>query len=380
MLAGSARSVGVAGYDRKVPALRLVDLFAGCGGLTRGFLDVNADAKVAAEYEVVAAVECDRAAAASYAANFGRDHLFPIKIEDWRRDDIPDADVVIGGPPCQGFSHLGRRDPSDPRNQLWREYARVVEVIQPDYFVIENVAAFFRSPQWELLQTVATDGVLSNYRLQPYTLNAAEFGVPQARKRAVVIGSRRTLPPVPDPRTMRPDPDERFPTVGEALADLPAHVPPEAIELPDRTFEFDGADLPGAFKTSELHLTRRLTELSRLRIAAIPPRGNRMDIPDELLAPCWRKHKTGSVDVMGRLYEDRPSVTIRTEFVKPEKGRYLHPTEPRPITHAEAALLQTFPLDHQWVGAKVSIARQIGNAVPVQLATRLATLIAAQYL
>lgn len=359
--------------------MRLVDLFAGCGGLTRGFLDVNADSEITSEYDVIAAVECDRAAGASYAANFGRDHLFPIKIENWRREDIPDADVVVGGPPCQGFSNLGKRDPSDPRNRLWREYARTVEAIQPDYFVIENVAAFFRSPQWDLLRYATEDGVLARYRLQPYILNAAEFGVPQARKRAVVIGSRRDLPPVPHPYEMRPEPALRFPTVKQALAPLPAYVDPVDIELPERTFEFDDAQLPGAFKTSELHLTRRLTEISRLRIAAIPPRGNRMDIPDELLAPCWRKHKTGSVDVMGRLYDDRPSVTIRTEFVKPEKGRYLHPTEPRPITHAEAALLQTFPLEHQWVGAKVSIARQIGNAVPILLANALGKLVARTY-
>ena len=362
-----------------MPRLRLVDLFAGCGGLTRGFLDVNSDPRITTEFEVVAAVEYDRAAAASYAANFGRDHLFPIKIEDWSEDDIPDADVVIGGPPCQGFSNLGKRDPSDPRNRLWREYARTVEAIQPDYFVVENVAAFYRSPQWSLLQAVADDGVLANYRLQPYTLNAAEFGVPQNRKRAVVIGSRRDLPPVPHPYEMRPPASDRFPSVGQALTALPEYVAPDHINLPERTFEFDGVELPGAFKTSELHITRRLTEISRLRIASIPPRGNRTNIPPNLLTPCWRKHNTGSLDVMGRLYDDRPSVTIRTEFVKPEKGRYLHPVQPRPITHAEAALLQTFPPEHQWVGAKVSIARQIGNAVPVRLAEALGKLIARQY-
>lgn len=359
--------------------LRLVDLFAGCGGLTRGFLDVNQDSEISSEYEVVAAVECDRAAAASYAANFGRDHLFPIKIEDWRHEDIPDADVVIGGPPCQGFSNLGKRDPLDHRNRLWREYARALQTIDPDYFVIENVAAFFRSPQWVLLQAAVEDGVLSRYRLQPYVLNAAEFGVPQARKRAVVIGRRRGLPEVPHPHTERPAEAARFPTVGHVLRNLPAFVAPGLIELPEGMYEFGGRELPGAFKTSDLHITRRLTEVSRLRIASIPPGGNRMNIPDDLLAPCWRKHKTGSLDVMGRLHVDRPSVTIRTEFVKPEKGRYLHPTEPRPITHAEAALLQTFPLDHQWCGAKVYIARQIGNAVPVLLATALGKLIARVY-
>jgi DNA (cytosine-5)-methyltransferase 1 len=359
--------------------VRLVDLFAGCGGLTRGFLDVNLDPDVRSEYHAIAAVEADRTAAATYAANFGRDHLRAIKIEDWDPDDIPSADVVIGGPPCQGFSNLGKRDPSDPRNVLWREYARTLQRIRPDYFVIENVAAFFRSPEWDLLQAETEHGTLTRYRLQAYVLNAAEFGVPQVRKRAVVIGSRRDCPPVPDPVGEFARQPARFVTVGEALADLPAYVPPDAVQLPQGTFELDGIEFPGAFKTTQLHVTRNLTEVSQRRIAAIPLGGNRLDIPDELLAPCWRKHRSGSMDVMGRLRSHQPSVTIRTEFMKPEKGRYLHPTQNRPITHAEAALLQTFPLDFQWCGSKVAIARQIGNAVPVLLARELGRAIARMY-
>ncbi|SHK41291.1 DNA (cytosine-5)-methyltransferase 1 [Pseudonocardia thermophila] len=359
--------------------LCLVDLFAGCGGLTRGFLDVNLDPDVPVEYHVIAAVEADRTAAATYAANFGRDHVYPIKIEDWHSDEIPSADVVIGGPPCQGFSNLGRRDPNDPRNVLWREYARTLERIRPGYFVIENVAAFFRSPQWDLLQAEVENGKLGEYRLQPYVLNAAEFGVPQVRKRAVVIGRHRDMPPVPDPVGELAGRPDLWVTVSEALADLPAFVPPDAIELPGDRFEFDGTEIPGAFKTSQLHLTRTMTDISRRRIAAVPRGGNRFDIPSNLLPNCWRNHKTGSMDVMGRLHADRPSVTIRTEFHKPEKGRYLHPTENRPITHAEAALLQTFPLDFQWCGSKVSIARQIGNAVPVRLARALGSAIGRMY-
>lgn len=359
--------------------LRLVDLFAGCGGLTRGFLDVNLDPDVSAEYHVIAAVEMDRTAAATYAANFGRDHLHAIKIEDWHEDNIPGADVVIGGPPCQGFSTLGKRNPADPRNLLWREYARTLHRIDPDYFVIENVAVFFRSPQWELLQAEINHGTLTGYRLQPYVLNAAEFGVPQVRKRAVVIGHRCDVPPVPDPVGHLAGLPDRFVTVGQTLADLPAFVPPDAVDLPEGTFEFDGTECPGAFKTSQLHLTRNLTDVSRQRIVSVKPGGNRLDIPDELLAPCWRKHSSGSMDVMGRLREDRPSVTIRTEFFKPEKGRYLHPAQNRPITHTEAALLQTFPPDFQWCGSKVSIARQIGNAVPVLLAHELGRAIAGMY-
>lgn len=123
-----------------------------------------------------------------------------------------------------------------------------------------------------------------------------------------------------------------------------------------------------AFKTNELHLTRHYEQLSINRFRHIPADGNRFDIPEELLADCWKKHKTGSGDVMERLNFGKPSVTIRTEFFKPEKGRYLHPTEHRALTHHEAARIQGFPDDYKWVGSKVAIARQIGNAVPIPLA------------
>ncbi|WP_075554102.1 DNA cytosine methyltransferase [Pseudonocardia sp. Ae505_Ps2] len=357
-------------------ALRLVDLFAGCGGLTRGFLDANRDLDTTFTFEVVASVELDRAAAATYAANYGREHLFHGRIEDWPTSSIPAADIVVGGPPCQGFSNLGRRDPLDYRNRLWREYVRVVETVQPSYFVIENVAAFFKSPQWALLQlATGPDGPLRNYELQPYIRNAAEFGVPQLRKRAVVLGRHTSRDPLPEPRGRFAAQPESFATVRQALAGLPASVDPGHIDLPDEIFDFDGRSVPGAFKTAQLHVTRHFQPLSLERFAAIPEGGNRTDLPWELQTSGWRKHKTGSLDVMGRLHWGKPSVTIRTEFVKPEKGRYLHPSENRPLTLAEGAILQTFPLDYQWCGAKVSIARQIGNAVPVELGTALARLV-----
>ncbi len=120
---------------------------------------------------------------------------------------------------------------------------------------------------------------------------------------------------------------------------------------------------------------------SLLRYDAIPPGGGRFDLPDELLPPCWANKPTGTTDVMGRMRWDRPSLTVRTEFFKPEKGQYLHPQwdpdDPddrvnRPITHREAARLQTFPEDFVWCGSKIGIAKQIGNAVPCLLAERIA--------
>src|ERR1700744_1609418 len=103
-----------------------------------------------------------------------------------------------------------------------------------------------------------------------------------------------------------------------------------------------------------MHLTRYYEPSSLRRFARIPPGGNRFDLPRHLMSQCWRDHTTGSTDVMGRLSWDKPSVTIRTEFFKPEKGRYLHPTEPRALTHHEAARIQGFPDDYLWVGSKSS--------------------------
>ncbi len=340
----------------------MLDLFAGAGGLTQGFREADN------RFESVRAVEMDVAAAASYAHTFG-DVVYPGTIEDWLRDeDVPSVDVVVGGPPCQGFSTLGKRDEEDSRNTLWREYVETVREAQPSYFVLENVPQFLKSPQFALFRAAtAAGGRLADYDFTATVLNAADYGAPQARKRVIAIGRHRDLPRIGPPL---PTHVGRHVTVGEALKDVPTTV--TDVDLPDVRTEFRGVEFPGAFKSSELHVARNYTELSRARFAAIPPGGNRFDIPDGLLSACWRNHRTGSGDVMGRLHLNKPSVTIRTEFFKPEKGRYLHPTEHRAITHYEAALLQGFSPEHQWVGSKVSIARQIGNAVPVPLGRAIA--------
>ncbi len=342
-----------------VAKFRLIDLFAGAGGLTRGFVDTG-------RFMPVAAVEMDLASAATYAANFGRDHLAAEDIGIWlRRDGVPSAHVVVGGPPCQGFSSLGKQRADDPRNYLWREYVAVLKLANPMYFVVENVPQFLLSPQFERLKAATRgNGGLREYELTTMVVDASHFGVPQRRKRGVVIGRHRDMPSLP-PLMRKP-----ISTVRDAFADVPLRV--NDVDLPTSACEFRGVTFPGAFKPNELHLTRRPSALSKARYAAIPPGGNRFDIPDSLLTACWQRHKTGSADVMGRLRWDRPSVTIRTEFYKPEKGRYLHPSENRPITHYEAALLQTFDDNHLWCGSKSAIGRQIGNAVPPRLARAIA--------
>jgi len=319
------------------------------------------------------------------------------------------AELIVGGPPCQGFSALGKRRPDDPRNLLWREYLRVVKTVQPKIFVLENVSRFLKSDQFADLKA-ATDknGKFREYELAVKVVNAADYGIPQARRRAIVIATHRDLPQLkhpapthskkaisvknsepplfaPDGRSVEP---HRWVSV-ENVFTRTNHRKITEVNLPaNRHCAPLDVEVPGTYKTTELHIGRNPSPLSRARYERIRrPGGNRNDLRNKtadimgngVLVPLstasWDRHNSGSGDVMGRLYPDRPSVTIRTEFFKPEKGRYLHPFENRPITHYEAALIQGFPDDYQWCGTKIQIARQIGNAVPVGLGRVLAAAI-----
>ena len=338
-----------------------IDLFAGCGGLSRGFSDVGC--------RIVAGVESQQSAAATFAVNFPESRTFHRDIQHYRFSNIESVDLIIGGPPCQGFSNLGRRDPGDLRNRMWKRYVRVVKGSECKVFVIENVDRFAESNEVRALRRATQrGGALDGFEIEVYTLNAADFGVSQRRQRTFVIGSRIGPIGPPEPTHQR-DPGGPLPqwlTVRDAIEDL--DWPVDELELPDRTIDLLGDRSPGAFKLQEIHVGRRYMSRSLERFRYIRPGGGRHDLPDRLKSDCWLNHSTGSSDVLGRLDWDKPSVTIRTEFFKPEKGRYLHPAMDRAITHAEAALLQGFDDRHLWCGSKVEIARQIGNAVPPPLA------------
>ncbi|MBR8744260.1 DNA cytosine methyltransferase [Nocardiopsis sp. MG754419] len=389
-------------------SITIVDLFSGCGGLTAGFHSYRAPGRDGAPFRTVGAVEHDLAAASTYAVNFGEhtgvERIHAGDIEAWDPSVVQErVDVILGGPPCQGFSALNKRnlvaDLGDARNVLWREYVRVVRALRPKVFVIENVGRFLDSDEYALLraETEGPDGLLGEYELtEARVLNAADYGVPQARRRAIVLATRRDVRAAhprgltldyPAPTHTRVPRGGPVPVPGgPGTEDLPVLSPWETVasvfakapratstnQLPARSCAPLGVDLPGAYRTFELHLGRTPRPMSRLRYEAIPPGGNRNDLPPELSTQAWLRHRSGTGDVMGRLHLDRPSVTIRTEFFKPEKGRYLHPSEHRPITHMEAAHIQGFPEDFRWCGTKLQIARQIGNAVPVGLAAALA--------
>ncbi len=353
--------------EKQDSVIRTLDLFAGAGGLTTGL-----DSTPGLSVDPVRAVEFDKSAAATYTINHGGriedgrivgGPVYPGSIQDWLADDgEAEVDLVVGGPPCQGFSTLGKQEVDDERNVLWRNYAQAVHRSMPRFFVLENVPAFLASPQWAVFQEELRSGMLADYEIEFGVLNAADYGAVQARKRVIVIGHRKDQPAPGLPVKTR---EHNHIKLEEIFSDIPDDV--DRIGVPDGRVWYEGQDRPGAFSTRQLHFGRNYTELSRKRFAEIPPKGNRFDLPDHLLAPCWRKHTSGTGDVMGRLHSDKPSVTIRTEFFKPEKGRYLHPTEDRVITHYEAALIQGFPEAYQWVGTREEIARQIGNAVPIPL-------------
>ncbi|PKH38453.1 DNA (cytosine-5)-methyltransferase 1 [Nocardioides alpinus] len=364
----------------------VIDLFAGCGGMTVGF--------AAEGFEPVLAVEWDRFAAATYAANWGEHHVIPGDIAEVKESQIPASDLVIGGPPCQGFSNLGLKALDDPRNQLWREYMRFIRTARPKVFVIENVDRFSKSPEFQMLVGEVEHGLLKDYNISYGVLNAADYGVSQRRRRTIVIGSRVGRIDLPEPTHAR-DGARGLPTwrtVRDAIDGLP--VRPDSTELPASVTEFFGEAMPGVFKSLDIHFRRNPNQLSLERYSFVPPGGGRFDVPTELLPRCWREKPTGTTDVMGRMRWDFPSHTIRTEFFKPEKGSYLHPqwvpgrqrrgddrrfmkgdpklSVDRVVTHYEASLIQDFPSDYLWVGSKIAIAKQIGNAVPSGLARAIA--------
>lgn len=347
--------------------VRTLDLFAGAGGLTTG-LSLAEGLTI----DPVCAVEFDKSAAATYTLNHGgevRDGrvvggaVYAGAIDDWLAEEPSiEVDLVVGGPPCQGFSTLNKQSLNDDRNLLWKKYAEAVKKSRPRYFVLENVPAFLTSPQWEVFQEELESGMLADYEIECDILNAADYGAVQARKRVIVIGHHKDLPAPGLPKKTR---EGNHVKLEEIFETIPDQV--DRLGLPDGAVWYEGTARPGPFVTRQLHFGRYYTDRSLERFAAIPENGNRFDLPDHLLSRCWREHTSGTGDVMGRLHLDRPSVTIRTEFFKPEKGRYLHPTEDRVITHYEAALIQGFPETYQWVGTREEIARQIGNAVPIPL-------------
>lgn len=361
--------------DNQRRTFRLIDAFCGAGGMTLGFSD-----RFGHSFRSVWANDLNDYCVKSYSANFGGDCVTGdiLEILNDPHTEIPQADVVIGGPPCQGFSLLNKNRLNDPRKNLWKQFFEIVKRSGAKVFCMENVPQILGSQEHLEIFGVAER---LGFKVTGGILCAADYGVPQTRRRAFIIGCKSISPSEffpPKQTHFAPSRNHKqlrisYKGVEESCNSEPWKTVRDAIEnLPPP----EGTEIRGISPPLDLHFGRKPTVLSLRRYKSIPKEGmNRFDlqrIAEDLTPACWIRKKTGGTDLFGRLWWDRPSFTIRTEFYKPEKGRYLHPQQHRPITHREAARLQSFPDDFIFHGNKIEIAKQIGNAVPPLLASHVA--------
>jgi DNA (cytosine-5)-methyltransferase 1 len=368
-----------------VSTLKVIDLFCGCGGMSLGFhylntpnslIPENIGLPVLSDIDVssVWANDFNQHAIATFAENFqigNQAHSGRIESLIENKHRFPHANVVIGGPPCQGFSLLNKNKTDDARRELWWHYLEVVARSGASVLVMENVPQLLDGDEYHAIAKRIKE--LGFRHMMSGVVCAANYGVPQTRRRAIIMAAKKhpiCLPlPTHLPGGSQPD-----------LADLrlgrmrPWRTVRDAIgDLPKKTIGTEIGNNPA--DPLSLHFGRTPTALSEQRYRAVPAGGNRFDLQRNaptLTPQCWIRKTSGGTDLFGRLWWDRPSVTIRTEFFKPEKGRYLHPSEHRPISHREAARIQSFPDSFVFRGSKTEIAKQIGNAVPPILAYHLA--------
>lgn len=268
--------------------------------------------------------------------------------------------LLAGGPPCQGFSIQRRGSDIDIRNELILKYGQLVNELYPYFFVMENVSGLGGKRGKTILEQLIEDVESIGYTVSVNLLDAQDYGVPQRRKRYVIVGKRNDIateytPPVATKKTR---------TVRNTIGSLPA--PP-----------LDGKDHPDI----PLHRRDKLSELNLKRIQAIGQGQGRDDLPDDLLAECHKIDSSviGYRNVYGRMAWDEVAPTITARFDSFTRGKFGHPDQPRSISLREGALLQTFPMDFVFTGNKVDIARQIGNAVPPDLAEQIGRSIIESY-
>jgi len=341
--------------------LKVIDLFSGCGGSALGFRNEG--------YEISVAVDIDKKASESFKLNFPEAFVFSSNISKLSGKELLRAGKIKSGndvlliacPPCQGFSSARRVSQrlDDPRNNLVNEFLRIVEEIEPLAFVLENVPGLARGIGKPLFSQILQKLDELGYKTVYDVVNAADYGVPQRRKRLVLLG------------TKDPDIDLNFP--------LPTHTDPnKSSELPVwNTVRNVLEDLP-PLKAGEtnindsMHKSANLAEINIRRMKQTRhDGGDRTTWTEDLILEC---HKTtnGHRDVYGRMKWDSPSPTITGGCVMISKGRFGHPEQDRAISLREAARLQTFPDTFIFAGNFGDIAKQIGNAVPPLLAQRAA--------
>ena len=343
---------------------KVIDLFAGVGGLSLGFEKNGFDVVLANEYDV--------SIATAYKKNHSKTKMIVgditnLNLEQILRPYIDKVEVVIGGPPCQGFSQKGQRKTiHDERNFLFKYYVRVVELVKPRYFVMENVPNLLTAEKGYFKNEIKELFFKLGYHLNMGILNASDFGVPQNRRRAVIIGKQKA--DAPD----LPTPTNAPVTVWDAISDLAYLSSGEGDEeqeyqlKPETDYE---RMLRGDCTVLHNHIATKHSSLALERLALIPPNSGREVLPE--------KHLTKSIysGTWTRMRKNEISVTITTRFDTPSSGKFTHPFLDRAITVREAARIQSFPDNFVFCGNKGSQMKQVGNAVPPLLAGAIAKVI-----
>jgi DNA (cytosine-5)-methyltransferase 1 len=342
--------------------LTAIDLFAGCGGASIGF--------IRAGLSPVAAVEIDENAADAYRANTRIEPL----VRDVRKVDGKEllraaglqrgeCTLLSGCPPCQSFTTLRKAARSSrfdrQRNSLYLDYLRLAGSVLPRHIAFENVPGML-SKRWRPRFDALLEGLTElGYAYEWTVVDAADFGVPQHRRRILVIASRVSRPVLPNPthrdgsNWLRP-----YVTVRTAIGSLRALAGGET----------DPRD--------PYHKARRHSPLALRRLHAIPEGGARKDLPISLQLECHKDHD-GHYDIYGRMWWDRPAPTLTSGCTNVTRGRFAHPDQDRAITVREAMLLQSFPRDAVLSGSFEEMALQVGNAIPPLLARHIGAVIVA---
>lgn len=342
------------------PDVLACDLFAGAGGFSLG--------AYLAKIRVVAAVEWDKNACRTYRTNLvttglTKTHLFERDIAELDPAEITaelklnrgSCDILLGGPPCQGFSahRLNNSGVNDPRNKLLLRYFEYVQTLRPAFFLVENVPGLLWPKHKKFVEAFYATAKSADYGvLEPHVINARDFGVPQNRRRVFLLGFdlRRTTALAfwpPAPTNVAPKSKE----------DLP-HWSAAAVAFTKPVLQGDPNDI-------HMNHGKELLET----FARTPLNGGSRRQSGRVL-PCHKEH-IGHNDVYGRINPNHPAPTMTTACVNPSKGRFVHPTEHHGITLRQAARIQSFPDWFNFEGGIMAGGVQVGNAVPVDLAKAL---------
>ncbi len=349
-------------------AISVVSLFSGGGGLDLGFKKAG--------FDIQWAIDNDKNAVSTYKANIGN-HIICDDINAIDLATIPHADVVIGGPPCQSFSLAGKRDVEDERGQLVWRYIQIIEHIKPKAFVFENVTGLLSAKNAKgekVIELLKSAFIEIGYSISTKVVNTADYGIPQKRKRVIIVGLRnREFFEFPAATHCEDGSNlKRYVSVEEALGDLPLAVSEEKETtkyLVEPQSEYQKI-MRGKGEITE-HIIPQMSELDKYIISHVKPGGNYMDVPADVNSARIRRLQRdgGHTTCYGRLRPDAPSYTINTYFNRPNVGCNIHYSADRLITVREALRLQSFPDSYKLVSSsKQGKNLIVGNAVPPILA------------